>query len=79
MRAKMNNFEFFSLNLNKLPNYLQCFGFYSVECIVESWVKAEMGWMEVDATGWRLMELGGDRCTVRNTHSKSTPMNYYFC
>ena len=55
----MNNLEFFGLNLNKLPNYLQCFGFYSVECIVESWMKAEMGWMEVDATGWSCMEQSG--------------------
>ena len=58
-----NNFEFFRLNLGQLPNYVRYFGSYSVEGVAESWVEAEMSWvelgagecswMEVDGAGWR--------------------------
>ena len=34
--VKMNNFEFFGLNLWKLPNYVQYFGSNNVEGIAES-------------------------------------------
>ena len=46
--SKMDKFEFFGLNLGKLPNYVRYFGFYSVERVAESWVEAEMSWVEVD-------------------------------
>ena len=36
------NFEFFSLNFRKLPNYVQYFGPNNVEGVAESWVEAEM-------------------------------------
>ena len=58
--GKTNNFQFFSLNLGKLPNYLQYFGFYNFEGVSESWVEAKMSWVEVDGAeswlkwaGWR--------------------------
>ena len=38
----MDNFEFVSLNLRKLPNYVQYFGSNNIEDIAESWVEAEM-------------------------------------
>ena len=40
--VKMDNFEFFGLNLGKLPNYVQYFGSNIVEGVAESWVEAEM-------------------------------------
>ena len=43
---KTDNFEFFDLNLGKLPNYVQYFGSNIVESVAESWV-------EVDGAGWR--------------------------
>ena len=51
--VKMDNFEFFGLNLGKLPNYERYFGSNIVEGVAESWVKAEMSWMVVDGAGWR--------------------------
>ena len=55
----MDNFQFFGLNLGKLPNYLRHFGSNNVERIAESWVEAEMSWVEfemswveVDGAGW---------------------------
>ena len=50
----MDNFEFFGLNLGNLPNYMRYFGLNIVESVAESCVEAEMSWVEVDATGWRL-------------------------
>ena len=47
--VKMDNFEFFDLKLGKLPNYVQYFGSNNVEDVVESWVEAEMSWVEVGA------------------------------
>ena len=47
--VKMDNFEFFDLNLGKLPNYVQYFGSNNVEGVAESWVEAEMSWVEVGA------------------------------
>ena len=67
----MNNFEFFALNLGKLPKYVRYFGSNNVEGVAESWVEAEMSWVKVDgawwslkSAGWRWMELGGGGCTV---------------
>ena len=37
---KTDNFEFFDLNLGKLPNYVQYFGSNFVEGVAESWVEA---------------------------------------
>ena len=36
---KMDNFEFFDLNLEKLPNYVQYFGSNNVEDVAESRVE----------------------------------------
>ena len=47
--VEMDNFQFFGLNLGKLPNYVRYFGSYNVECVAESWVEAEMSWVEVGA------------------------------
>ena len=52
--VKVDNFEFFNLNLGKLLNYVQYFGSNIVEGVAERWVEAEMSWVEVDGTGWRL-------------------------
>ena len=45
----MDSFEFFGLNLGKLPNYVPYFGSNSVEGVAESWVETEMSWLEVGA------------------------------
>ena len=47
--VKMDNFKFFDLNLGKLPNYVRHFGSNNVDGVVESWVDAEMSWVEVGA------------------------------
>ena len=52
--GKMDNFELFSPNLGKLSNYVQYFGSNNVEGVAESWVEAEISWVEVDVAGWRL-------------------------
>ena len=49
--VKTDNLGFFSLNLGKLPNYVRYFGSNIVEGVAESWVKAEMNWVEVDEVG----------------------------
>ena len=54
---KTVNFEFSSLHLWKLPNYVQYFGSYNVEGVAEIWVEAEMNWVEVDGATWRWMEV----------------------
>ena len=59
---KLDNFEFFSLNLGELPNYVRYFGSNNVKGVAESWVEAEMSWVQVDGAGWRWMELGGGGC-----------------
>ena len=43
------------INLGKLPNYLHYFRSNIVEGVAESWVEAEMNWVEVDGAGWRLV------------------------
>ena len=45
--------------MEKLPNYGQYFGSNIVEGVAESWVKAEMSWVEVDGAGWRWVEVDG--------------------
>ena len=52
--VEMENFEFFGLNLGKFPNYVRYFGSNNAEGVAESWVEAEMSWVEVDGAGWRL-------------------------
>ena len=47
--VKMDSFEFFDLNLGKLPNYVQYFGSNNVKGVAESRVEAEMSWVEVGA------------------------------
>ena len=54
----MDNFWFFGLNLEKLPNYVQYFGSNIVESVAESWVETETSWVEVDGAGWSWVELG---------------------
>ena len=49
----MVNFKLFGLNMGKLPNYVQYFGSYNIEGVAESWVEAEMSWVEVGAGWWR--------------------------
>ena len=49
----MNNFEFFGLNLEELPNYVQYFGSNIVEGVPESWVEFEMSWVETVGAVWR--------------------------
>ena len=49
----MDSFKFFGLNSGKLPNYVRCFDSNNVEGVAESWMEAEMSWMEVDGAGWR--------------------------
>ena len=63
--GKTDKFEFFALNLGKLPNYVQYFGSHNVEGVAESWVEAEMSWVELVGDGWRWIELGA---RFSNTH-----------
>ena len=56
--VKTDNFEFFGRNLGKLSNYVLYIDSHNVEAVAESWVEAEMSWVEVDGAGWRWMELG---------------------
>ena len=51
--VKTDNLDFFGLNLGKLLNYVRYFGSNIVERVAESWVKAEMSWVEVDGAEWR--------------------------
>ena len=53
--GKRNNFDFFGLNFGKLPNHVRLFGFYNFEGIGESWVEAEVSWVNVGGAGWRLV------------------------
>ena len=38
---------------------MQYFGSNIVEGIAESWVEAEMSWVEVDGAVWSWVEMGG--------------------
>ena len=38
---------------------MQYFGSNIVEGVAESWVEAEMSWVEVDGAGWRWVEVDG--------------------
>ena len=53
--VKTNKFEFFGLNLGKLPNYVRYFGSNNIEGVAETWVENEMSGIEVDGTGWGLV------------------------
>ena len=46
--------DIFGQNLGKLRNYVQYFGSNKLKGVAESWVDADMSWVEVDGTGWRL-------------------------
>ena len=46
--VKTGKFEFFYLNLGKLPNYMQYLAANDIEGVARSWV-------EVDGAGWRWM------------------------
>ena len=52
--VKMNNFEFFGRNLEKLPNYVRYFGSNSVEGVAKSWTETEISRVVMDVTEWRL-------------------------
>ena len=52
--VKLDNFDFFGLNLGKLPNYVRYFGYNIIERVAESWVEVGMSWVEMDGSGWRL-------------------------
>ena len=54
--VKIDNSEFFVLNLGKLPDYVRYFSSNNVECVAEIWVESEMSWVEVEMT-W--VELDG--------------------
>ena len=49
--VKMGDFKFFGPNLGKLPNYVRYFGANNVEGVAESWVEAQMSWVEVGGAG----------------------------
>ena len=51
----MDNIYFF----DKLPNYVQYFGSNIVGGVAESWVEAEISWVEVDGTGWSWVKVDG--------------------
>ena len=41
-----------------MPNYVQYFGSNNVQGVAESWVEAEMSWVEVNGAGWKLKWAG---------------------
>ena len=43
---------------------MRIFGSYDVQGFAESYVKAEMSWVEVGEAGWNCMKQGGGGCTV---------------
>ena len=56
--VKVDDFEFFCLNLGKLPNHLRYFGSNIFEGVADTWVEAKISWVEVEMSCmW--MELGG--------------------
>ena len=60
--VKTDSFEFFGLNLGKLPNYVRYFGSYNVEDVAESCLEAEMNWVELGGSGgarWRWVVVDG--------------------
>ena len=59
----MDKFELFSRNLGKLLNYVRYFDYNNVEGVVESWVEAEMSWVEVDGGGRSWVEVYGAGCS----------------
>ena len=68
---KTDNFEFFGLNLGKLPNYMRYFGFNNVEGVAESWVEGEISWVEVDGAGWmRVHGLAVPNFKIILTHNE---------
>ena len=48
---KTDNFQFFGVNLGKLPDYMQYFGSYNIVGVTEHLVEAEMTCVEVDGCG----------------------------
>ena len=65
----------FWLKFGEIAQLRKYFGSNIVEGVAESWLEAEMSWVEVDGAGrkwmelggagWKWMvELGGGRCTV---------------
>ena len=56
--AKMDDFEFFCLNLRKLPNHLRYFGLNIFEGVADTWVEAKISWVEVEMS-YMWMEQGG--------------------
>ena len=48
-----DNLEVFGQNLRKLPNYVRYFVSCNVEGVAESWVEAEVSWVEVDGAARR--------------------------
>ena len=73
--GKTDNFEIFGLNLGKLLNYVRYFGSYNVEDVAESWVEAEMSWVEMDGAGWSWVEVDGTRWSW--VHGLVIPKNQY--
>ena len=57
--VKMDSFDFFRLNLGKLPNYVRYFNSNNDEAIAESWVKTEMNWVGVDVAEWSWVKVDG--------------------
>ena len=55
--VKTDNFEFFDLNLGKMPNYMRYFGSNNLEGVAESWVEVEMSWIKMGGAEWRWVEL----------------------
>ena len=53
-QSKGTFLNFLDKNLWKLSNYVQYSGSDIVEGVAESWLEAEMSWVEVGGAGWRL-------------------------
>ena len=42
----------------EIAHNVQYFGSNNVEGVAESWLEAQMSWVEVDEAGWSWVELG---------------------
>ena len=52
--------------------------FFGSNIVAESWVEAEMSWVEVDGAGWSWVELGGGGCSWVELGAGFSNTQYFF-
>ena len=79
--VKTDNFEFFGLNLGKLPNYMRYFGSNNVEDVAKSRIEVEIRWVEVGGAGWRCvhgLSITGTKCIFSYIHFSHVLFLHFF-